>query len=289
MTPLDFIHEQDREVSEPVSTLVVAGVGSSALGTAALARDVADYLGRPVAGIVSGLGLADVTAEAMGGWFVFGAANAMRDLLARSLAPSVQDHVRDQATHDDMKQHFKRMGLDPDFFIYGSPDSAALLYLLSKLGSRIKLLVGHSKGNYSIENALEGLGQMTKAPSSLMAADLQIVTLSAVIWFEPQFAQVHQYIGQLDFLGMINSRPDLRCTFIPGAWHTLNHTLPGHVSVAQALKLAEIKCPSPIRPHAPSKRRQFAAMPPTKPAPHPARPGLRNWGEVQPSRPASPG
>ena len=241
MTPLQFVEEQQGKPAEAVSALVVAGVGSSALGTAALARDVADYLGRPVAGIVSGLGLADVAAEALGGWFVFGATNVLRDALARGLDVFVQDHVRDQKTHDAMKQHFQASGLDPEFFIYGSPDSTALLYVLSKLGSKIKLLVGHSKGNYSIENALEGWRQMTKAPRTPIPADLQIVTLSAVIWFPPQFAHVRQVIGQIDWFGMLNSRPDVNYLLYPGAWHTLNRDLLGHLPVAQALKLAGIQ------------------------------------------------
>ncbi|MFC5462080.1 hypothetical protein [Massilia niabensis] len=42
--------------------LAVAGVGSSALGTAAFARNVADAFGEPVAGLVSGYGMADLLA-----------------------------------------------------------------------------------------------------------------------------------------------------------------------------------------------------------------------------------
>ena len=49
--------------------LAVAGVGSSALGTAAFARNVADAFGEPVAAVVSGYGLADLLTEAAGGWF----------------------------------------------------------------------------------------------------------------------------------------------------------------------------------------------------------------------------
>ena len=241
MTPLQFTTAEQKQ--SKVSTIVVAGVGSSALGTACLARNVANYLGEPVAGIVSGLGLADVGTEAFGGWFVFGAANVIRDLLARTLQFFVVDHVRDQATHDDMKRHLSEMGLSPEFFIYGSPDSTALLYLLSKLGSKIKLLVGHSKGNYSIENALEGLQRVSKVPENI-----KVITLSAVIWFDPQVVQLNQFIGNIDAFGMLNSRPDVRCAFIPGAWHSLNSALPGHLSVAQALSLAGLQPAHASRP-----------------------------------------
>ena len=61
-----------------IHTLVVAGVGSSALGSAALARNVADALQAPVAAVVSGYGLSDVAAEAMGGFVWFGAINSVR-------------------------------------------------------------------------------------------------------------------------------------------------------------------------------------------------------------------
>lgn len=91
-------------------------MGSSALGAAALARNVADHRRAPVAAIVAGLGLADVVTEALGGWFVFGAGNVVRDVLAR------------------------------DRFIFESPDSVALRLILVEVGERIGLLVGHSKG-----------------------------------------------------------------------------------------------------------------------------------------------
>jgi hypothetical protein len=61
-----------------IRALAVAGVGSSALGSAAFARNVADAFHRPVAAVVSGYGLADVVTEAAGGWFWFGTLNRFR-------------------------------------------------------------------------------------------------------------------------------------------------------------------------------------------------------------------
>jgi hypothetical protein len=49
-----FLRSRDE-----VEGIAVAGVGSSVLGTAALARNVADAIGGPVAGIVSGYGLTE--------------------------------------------------------------------------------------------------------------------------------------------------------------------------------------------------------------------------------------
>ena len=229
LTPADFVREQLTGASDAVATVAIAGVGSSAIGTAAFARDVADYLGAPVAGIVSGLGLADVVSEALGGWFVFGARNALREMVARFLdASALEDHVRDPDTHSDLKAHVARPDTPNERFLYGSPDSTTLLYLLSKLGDKLRLLIGHSKGNYSIENALEGW-------SGPPNGHLDIVTLGAVIWFPPAVANLQQFIGDVDYFGMLNSRIFVQRIGVPGAWHSLNTALPGHLSVRGAL------------------------------------------------------
>ena len=60
-----------------VSAIAVADVGSSALGSAAFARNVADAIGRPVAAVVSGYGWPTAT-EALGGFVGFGALNGLR-------------------------------------------------------------------------------------------------------------------------------------------------------------------------------------------------------------------
>ena len=75
-----------------IRILVVAGVGSSALGAAAFARNVADAFGTPVAAVVSGYGLADLLTEALGGWFWFGTLNRKRPssrVWTKSAVPSI--------------------------------------------------------------------------------------------------------------------------------------------------------------------------------------------------------
>jgi hypothetical protein len=241
LMPRDFVLEQHQGGGDAVDSVVVTGVGSSALGTAALARNVADHLGRPVAGVVSGLGMSDLVTEALGGWFVLGVANAVRDGLARSFdALELKDHVRDQASHQEMSEHFEAAGIDRTRFIYGSPDSTALLYLLSKLGGGIKLLVGHSKGNYSIENALRGWLALSERTGAPVDSGLRIVTLGAVLRFPPEFPEVHQFIGGLDCFGMMNSRAAVDSVRVPGAWHTLNSRLPGDLCVREAMRAAGI-------------------------------------------------
>ena len=72
-----------------VSILAVAGVGSSVLGTAALARNVADHYEMDVAGVVSGYGTTDVAAEALGGWFFL---RGHRSILAASGTAGQKSH-----------------------------------------------------------------------------------------------------------------------------------------------------------------------------------------------------
>ena len=241
LTPCEFVDEQMADGGEAVSTVVVAGVGSSAVGTAALARNVADHLGLPVAGIVSGLGMSDVLSEALGGWLVLGTRNALRDTFARLFdAWELKDHVRDPQTHSAVKKRLAAGGIDLDRFIYGSPDSTTLLFLLAKLGGRLRLLVGHSKGNYSIENALGGWLSLRAKAATDMRYDLSIVTLGAVIWFPREFSGVHQFIGRIDYFGMLNSRAFIQCTGVPGAWHSLNAAWSGHLAVKEVLKMVKL-------------------------------------------------
>lgn len=238
-TPLEFIDAQRAALR--ADCLVVPGVGSSALGAAALARDVANHLGRPVAAIVAGFGMADLMSEALGGWLVLGARNAARDAIARLFdALELRDHVRDQASHEDIKARLRKANLEDSRFIYGSPDSTALLQILLALGSRVRLLVGHSKGNYSVENALEGWVATAAATGGQVNTDLRVVTLGAVVHFPAAFHAVTQVIGGEDVFGMINSRPLVPHTVLPGAWHSLNHALPGAMSVPDALAAAAI-------------------------------------------------
>jgi hypothetical protein len=66
------------EDGDNIEAIAIAGVGSSVLGTAALARNVADYHKCNVAGIVTGYGLNDMVEEALGGWFFYGALDRFR-------------------------------------------------------------------------------------------------------------------------------------------------------------------------------------------------------------------
>lgn len=69
----------------------------------------------------------------------------------------MKDHVWDDKSNQSLVKDSAISDFDMTRFVYGSPDSASLLISLYHLRIQIKVLVGHSKGNYVIENALEGL------------------------------------------------------------------------------------------------------------------------------------
>lgn len=239
---LEYINWQNGEGSEAIDSVVVAGVGSSALGTAALARNVADHINRPVAGIVAGYGIADVISEGVGGWFVLGAANRIRRQYAKVFdALELRDHVWDDLSYSDLVRSNDLSDIDLNNFIFGSYDSLSLLLLLHHLRGKIKLLVGHSKGNYSIENALEGLIDISDKKQLPLPENLQIVTLGAAIHFPKEFTNVHQFIGALDGFGALNSQEVVDRESINGLWHTLNSNIPGHLSVEKALDMAGVR------------------------------------------------
>ncbi len=192
-----------------VKALAVAGVGSSALGAAAFARNLADALGGSVAAIVSGYGLSDVLTEAMGGFFLFGALNSVRHRLEGLDRPSMP--LGSGGTSSLMRL---------------SKDTATLIDLLSDARFEIPLLVGHSKGNLVISEALYALeARQALAP---VAERCRIVTISAKIGMPSAFrGKVIDVMGQWDGFGALNSRPDIPADLIvPGAWHSTNPHFP---------------------------------------------------------------
>ncbi|MCP5143303.1 MAG: hypothetical protein H6978_00605 [Gammaproteobacteria bacterium] len=187
-----------------VNTVVVAGVGSSALGAAAFARNVADFTGKPVAAIVSGYGLADVLTEAMGGWFWFGMLNSMRHLFENL----------DEATRFPQPQaDLTRL----------SRDTATLVTLLRDRRFKPTLIAGHSKGNLVISEALYALTAAHPKLAEEHAARCDVVTISARIGMPRPFSSVIDIIGQYDAFGALNSRPDIAPELVvANAWHSTN-------------------------------------------------------------------
>ncbi len=201
----------------PVGAIAVAGVGSSALGAAAFARNVADAIGKPVAAVVSGYGLADVLTEAMGGFFWFGGLNSLRHSFEGLDRFTKLFTVSEQAAELGDGVEWARL----------SKDTATLVDLLEDERLEADLLIGHSKGNLVISEALYAIQAKSETKLHLLAKTKRIVTLSARIGMPPPFRKVLDVIGQWDAFGALNSRPDIPADYVvPNAWHSTNPAFP---------------------------------------------------------------
>ena len=208
--------------------VAIAGVGSSALGTAALAANVADAVGRPVAGIVSGYGVADVVAEGVVGWFVLRPLNQLRqfvDLFLTPLDPLLQKISTDTQPNADPQRL--------PSYVYGLPEIDTLNQVLSHPGSQVVLAVGHSKGNLSIAAAL---GNLPPEQAGAQYPRVAVVTFGAVVELPQCLARQRQFLGTLDGFGWLNSI--LPQPWVPVLWatHTLNTALPFHVAAKRELQ-----------------------------------------------------
>ncbi len=206
--------------------VTVAGVGSSALGTAALARQLADALGEPVLGVISGRGMQDLVSEALGGWFVFRTENMVGEVFDawRRMGEGLPSFGAASRPAE---------GGSLEGYYGGSADSNSLLALLNQLPDKVRFLVGHSKGNAVIANALRGL-LLRRPIEAARLSGLEILTLGAAVGFPAGFDKVFQAIGATDAFGAMNSDalPDLQ---VAGALHHLNPEIPCFLPLADAL------------------------------------------------------
>ena len=199
-------------------TVSITGVGSSALGSAALAWDVSKATGAPVIAIVPGYGVADAMLQGMGGWFGFGLHDAL------NTKSRIQDALALTAPEIAKVGH-KLLASLPDgrrpingapVFRAGCGSSDVLHSLLKRIP--IDCVVGHSKSALSIANALNSM-------DSGDVKALQVVTLGCPIAETVPGATYHQYLGVFDALGQANAWGHK-----PNAWvatdHSTNAALP---------------------------------------------------------------
>ena len=226
--PIDYFPRRGfaRLKTVSFSGVTIAGVGSSALGTAALARQLADALDEPVLGVISGRGMADLVSEALGGWFMFRTENLVGEVFDvwRRMGASLPS--------------FRSNGRSGEVgtiegYLGGDPDSNSLLALLKQFPDKARFLVGHSKGNLVIANALRGL--LLKRPAeAARLSELEILTIGAAVGFPAGFETVFQVIGAADAFGAMNS--DAQADYqVPGALHHLNPEIPCCLPLAEAL------------------------------------------------------
>jgi hypothetical protein len=197
----------------------ITGVGSSALGSAALAWDISVALGKPVLAIVPGYGVADVVLQGLGGWFAFGLHDFLgsKSLIQTGLAqaaPKAARLGRELAASAPQEETVRGVPT----FRYGSGSSDVLHALLKHRATAFRLLVGHSKGALQINNAIQSLpAERTRG--------LRVVTLGCPVGENVEGVDYHQYLGLFDALGQLNAwghRPD----HWPPTWHSTNPLLP---------------------------------------------------------------
>ena len=198
----------------------LAGVGSSDLGAASLARTLANHLGEPVVAVVAGYGAPALVEEALGGWVFFRGAN-------RLMAPA-EPPTRAQA---EAALAFAQAPSDARI----GWDAAMLLRLLTEPRRKVGTLLGHSKGGVTISFALQVLS-LADPERFAHHAQARVVTAGAVQPMPAAMTDVSQFLGALDWLGEINSDPTVRRTLAPRAWHHLNTQTPAHLDLAAALE-----------------------------------------------------
>lgn len=201
----------------------IAGVGSSDVGAAALARNLANVVDEPVGAIIGGYGVADLMTEALGGWFVLGQANRWMRMW-KDFTP--------RAANQDTRADRNRA----DQMLSGTPDARALLSLLRDEDREIATLLGHSKGCLSIAFTLEALMLDGDTSAIAKARKARIVTTGAVVDLPDGFKNVVQLLGGIDWFGGMNSRIGIDHRPVPNAWHHLNTRIPAHLPLEDTLR-----------------------------------------------------
>lgn len=227
LTICDSVAEYKLRGGRDVHALAVAGIGGSAIGAAAFARNVADAIGEPVAAVVSGYGLGDIINETIGGSFFFGWLGHMRNDL------EVIDDVVGRP-HLGAYEDRHKLALKPH---PSALDTDTVETLLADPALSFHLLAGHSRGNRVLSEALYAIKEEDRQRLRALAGGLRIVTFGGRITMPPDCRDVIDVIGELDWFGEINSRPQIDSDIrVPLAGHSTNTDFAGALQVTRILK-----------------------------------------------------
>lgn len=222
------------EAYPALEAVALPGVGSSVIGTAALARQVANVTGQPVAGLITGYGFADMVSEALGGWIDFGTANRVRCMLA-SWRRQLGLHEA-KPTNAELRAKYR---IKSTTFLADEPESNTLLNILLRHADKLQLVAAHSKGALNLQNALYAFADQTTLPVEAYEG-LTLVTFGCGVTLPARFADVHQFVGTWDMLGRLNTpigqRDDPSLTWCTGKCHNLRVVNPFHMAVADHLR-----------------------------------------------------
>jgi hypothetical protein len=223
-----FLNSPYQETRD-VEIATITGVGSSALGSAALAWDISLALRKPVLAIVPGYGMADVILQALGGWFGFGLYDYLhaKSLIQNNLANAAPKTASIGRQLSASTPDAKTLHGAP-VFRHGSGSSDVLHALLIYREAPFKLLVGHSKGALQIGNAIRSLPPQR-------TSGLRVVTLGCPIATNVEDVSYYQYLGLFDALGQVNMWAHWPDQW-PPTWHTTNPMLPPAMAAGQYTK-----------------------------------------------------
>lgn len=220
----DTVEAFAQNGGDRIRILSVAGVGSTALGSAAFARNIADAFGQPVAAVVSGYGLADLAAEALGGWFWFGGLNRLRhqfEFFDTASRPSPVAGTGATVTAETLP--LSRLSLD----------TRTVVALLSDPRLQFAVLTGHSKGNLVLSEALY---ELTNGDGAARP-DPVIVTVSAAVAMPKRHQKIVDVIGGVDWFGAINCTPGVGIEKRwPQCGHHTNTEVPLHLPVTSVFR-----------------------------------------------------
>lgn len=165
---------------------------------------------------------------------------------ARSLADALDEPVLALAPSYDARDLMRdlSLGVFAHAVLGGreSPEADQLAKLLDAPRSRIKLVIAHSAGAWTLSEALAAAGDR----SDEQAEALQAVTIGAASTL-PSGVEAHHVVGALDAIGWALSDPAEVVSFSPpNAGHHLNAQWPGALDIADMLTRLDLR-PAPAR------------------------------------------
>ncbi|WP_246716612.1 hypothetical protein [Rhizobium ruizarguesonis] len=121
-----------------------------------------------------------------------------------------------------------------------SKDTETVIALLEDQRFAPRLLVGHSKGNLVLSEALYAIESEHPPLAEAIATRTRIVTISAKVGMPMLFKDVIDVMGAWEWFGALNSRPDIRTDIVvPHAWHSTNPDFPLGMGISVPQTIAQ--------------------------------------------------